>query len=96
MPRTSSRAGGPPERCGLPNGHIWQADHTELDILVKDESGTARRPWLTIIIDDYSRAVAGYFLSLSAPSAIQTALALRQVSMDPNPYEVSEPEPLRA
>ncbi len=57
---------------------IWQADHTELDILVKDADGTARRPWLTIIIDDYSRAVAGYFLSLAAPSAIQTALALRQ------------------
>ncbi len=57
---------------------IWQADHSELDILVKDGDGTARRPWLTIIIDDYSRAVAGFFLSLSAPSAIQTALALRQ------------------
>jgi putative transposase len=57
---------------------IWQADHTELDILVKDTDGTARRPWLTIIIDDYSRAVAGYLLSFTAPSAIQTALALRQ------------------
>lgn len=57
---------------------IWQADHTELDILVKDIDGTARRPWLTIIIDDYSRAVAAYFLSFAAPSAIQTALALRQ------------------
>lgn len=57
---------------------IWQADHTELDILVKDADGTARRPWLTIIIDDYSRAVAAYLLSFSDPSAIQTALALRQ------------------
>jgi putative transposase len=57
---------------------IWQADHTELDILVKDGDGTARRPWLTIILDDYSRAVAGYCVSLAAPSAIQTALALRQ------------------
>src|SRR5207248_7197614 len=57
---------------------IWQADHTELDILVRDESGQARRPWLTVILDDYSRAVAGYLLSFSAPSAIQTALALRQ------------------
>jgi putative transposase len=63
--------------ANAPNA-IWQADHTELDILVKDTDGTARRPWLTIIIDDYSRAVAGYFLTLSAPSAIQTALALRQ------------------
>ncbi len=57
---------------------IWQADHTELDILVKDERGNARRPWLTIILDDYSRAVAGYMLSFARPSAIQTALALRQ------------------
>ncbi len=55
---------------------IWQGDHTELDILVKDTDGTARRPWLTIIIDDYSRAVAAYLLSFSSvPSAIQTALA---------------------
>jgi putative transposase len=57
---------------------IWQADHTELDILVKDDEGNGRRPWLTIILDDYSRAIAGYLLSFAAPSAIQTALALRQ------------------
>jgi putative transposase len=57
---------------------IWQADHTELDILVRDDEGKPRRPWLTIILDDYSRAVAGYLVSLSSPSAIQTALALRQ------------------
>jgi putative transposase len=57
---------------------VWQADHSELDILVQDEAGQARKPWLTIILDDYSRAVSGYLLSLSAPSAIQTALALRQ------------------
>jgi putative transposase len=57
---------------------IWQADHCELDILVKDEEGKPCRPWLTIILDDYSRVVAGFQLSLSAPTAIQTALALRQ------------------
>jgi putative transposase len=63
--------------AAAPNA-IWQADHTELDILIRDEDGKARKPWLTIILDDYSRAVAGYLLSFSAPSAIQTALALRQ------------------
>jgi putative transposase len=57
---------------------IWQADHSELDILVHDEKGEPRKPWLTIVLDDYSRAVAGYFLSFRSPSAIQTALALRQ------------------
>ena len=30
------------------------------------------------MIDDYSRAVAGYFLSFEAPSALHTSLALRQ------------------
>jgi putative transposase len=57
---------------------VWQADHSELDIWIEDDRGQPRKPWLTIIFDDYSRAVAGYALSFSAPSAIQTALALRQ------------------
>jgi putative transposase len=56
---------------------VWQADHTQLDIFV-DDGGQGRKPWLTVILDDYSRAVAGYAVSFSAPSAHQTALALRQ------------------
>ncbi|MDA4836251.1 transposase family protein, partial [Enterobacter hormaechei] len=43
-------------------------------------------PWLTVIVDDHSRAIAGYFLSLDAPSALNTALALRQaIWRKPNP-----------
>lgn len=57
---------------------IWQADHTLLDLWVRDERDQPARPWLTVILDDYSRAVAGYSLNLTAPSALQTALALRQ------------------
>jgi putative transposase len=57
---------------------IWQADHTLLDIWVRDGSGSLVRPWLTVIMDDYSRAIAGFRLSFQAPSAIQTALTLRQ------------------
>jgi putative transposase len=56
---------------------IWQADHTELDLWVIDSSGQPARPWLTIIEDNHSRAVAGYAVSLDAPSAMNTALALR-------------------
>ncbi len=56
---------------------IWQADHTELDLWVIDSSGQPARPWLTVIEDDHSRAVAGYAVSLDAPSAMNTALALR-------------------
>lgn len=36
------------------------------------------RPWLTVILDDCSRAVPGYTVGLGAPSALLTSLALRQ------------------
>ncbi len=57
---------------------IWQADHSLLDIWLLNEKDQPDRPWLTIIIDDYSRAIAGYYLSFDSPSAIQTSLALHQ------------------
>lgn len=57
---------------------IWQADHTPLDIWLVRPDGTTAKPWLSVVIDDYSRAVAGYFLSFEAPSALHTSLALRQ------------------
>lgn len=57
---------------------IWQADHTWLDIQILDTNGKPARPWLTTIVDDCSRAVAGYTVFLGSPSALQTSLALRQ------------------
>ena len=57
---------------------VWQADHTELDILIVDANGDPARPWLTVVLDDHSRAVAGYAVALGAPSALGTSLALRQ------------------
>jgi putative transposase len=56
----------------------WQADHCLLNIWLVDEQGKARRAWLTIILDDLSRAIPGYRLSFDAPSAYQTGLTLRQ------------------
>ncbi len=64
-------------RAERPNA-IWQADHTELDILILDANGAALRPWLTVVVDDHSRAVAGFTTFIGAPSALQTSLALRQ------------------
>lgn len=57
---------------------IWQADHTPLDIRVLDEKGNPGRPWLTVILDDHSRAVTGWRMGFQAPSALYTALTLRQ------------------
>ena len=57
---------------------IWQADHCLLDILLVRDGQAPAKPWLTVVMDDYSRAVAGYFLTFDAPSALNTSLALRQ------------------
>jgi putative transposase len=59
---------------------IWQADHTELDIFVLDSNLSPARPWLTTVMDDRSRAICGYMVFLGAPSAMNTALALRQAA----------------
>ena len=64
-------------QAGRPN-EIWQADHTQLDLWVVTPAGSPARPWLTVIEDDHSRAIAGYAVNLGPPSALQTALALRQ------------------
>jgi putative transposase len=57
---------------------MWQADHSPLPIWLVDEHDQPARPWLTVILDDYSRAVAGYFLGFQNPTALQTALTLHQ------------------
>lgn len=36
------------------------------------------RPWLTVVLDDCSRAIAGFTVFLGAPSAVNPSLALRQ------------------
>lgn len=56
----------------------WQADHCWLNIWLVNDQGKAARPYLTIILDEYSRAIMGYRLSFDAPSAYQTGLVLRQ------------------
>lgn len=56
----------------------WQMDHTLLDVMVLDERARPVRPWLSVVLDDYSRAVAGYSISTNAPTAEQSALALHQ------------------
>ena len=57
---------------------LWQADHTMLDIMVLGADGKPVRPWLTVVMDDHSRAVAGYTVFPGAPSALNLSLALRQ------------------
>ena len=67
----------PRRRADHPNS-TWQADHTQLDILIDGVDGKPDRPWLTVIMDDHARAICGYTVFSGAPSAMNTSLALRQ------------------
>lgn len=60
------------------SNQVWQADHTQVDVLVVDQSGEVLgRPWLTIVVDSYSRCIMGLQLGFDGPSAWVACLALR-------------------
>lgn len=56
---------------------LWQADHVLIDIEVLNDKNKPQKPWLTIVIDDCSRAICGYELSFLSPSAQKTSLCFR-------------------
>jgi putative transposase len=59
---------------------IVQIDHTRVDIQLVDEQSrlVLGRPWLTVMLDVFSRTVLGFYLSFDAPSAAGVALAIAQ------------------
>jgi putative transposase len=70
------------------SNHIWQCDHTRVDLLLVDQYGELlSRPWLTTVIDTYSRCVMGVNLGFDAPSSQVVALALRHAIL-PKKYGI--------
>ncbi|PWC54827.1 Mu transposase C-terminal domain-containing protein [Azospirillum sp. TSO22-1] len=69
---------GPGPRTSRPLERV-ECDHTKLDLFVIDERTEAPigRPWLTILIDHYSRMPVGYYLGFIVPSFASVLLALR-------------------
>ncbi|MBN3926325.1 Mu transposase C-terminal domain-containing protein [Nostoc sp. NMS4] len=60
------------------SNQVWQCDHTLVDVLLVDQHGKIlSRPWLTTVIDSYSRCIMGINLGYDAPSSQVVALALR-------------------
>lgn len=60
--------------------HICHIDHTKLDIELVD-SKTSRnlgRPWLTILIDAYSRRILAIYLTFDPPSYRSNLMVLRE------------------
>ncbi|WP_292227412.1 Mu transposase C-terminal domain-containing protein [Mesorhizobium sp.] len=60
---------------------VVQIDHTLVDVIVVDRRyrRPLQRPWLTLAIDIASRMIAGFYLTLEAPSTVSVALAIQHV-----------------
>ncbi|WP_373031439.1 Mu transposase C-terminal domain-containing protein [Sulfurovum sp.] len=57
---------------------VVQIDHTKADIILVDDETRMPigRPWITLMIDIYSRMITGYFLSLDEPSSTSVAMCI--------------------
>ena len=67
---------------------LVQIDHTPADLILVDPTDREPigRPWLTVAIDVYSRCIAGFHVTLEAPSATSVGLCLTHVAMDKAPW----------
>ena len=63
---------------------ICQIDHTKVDLIVVDElyRQPIGRPYITVIIDVYSRCITGFCLTLEPPSALSVGLSLVHAVLD--------------
>lgn len=62
----------------------WEIDHTQLDVqLVDEETGLViGRPYITVVLDKFSRMIMGYLLHLAAPNT-ETVLRVIERSIRP-------------
>lgn len=75
-------------RPWTPRNQVWEMDHKELPILVLPRRGRAVKPWLTSVVDDGTRSLLGWAITLT-PSAATVLTALRMaLTHDPTrgPY----------
>jgi transposase InsO family protein len=60
--------------------HICHIDHTELDleVLCSSTGRTLGRPWLTILMDAFTRRILAFFLTFDPPSYRSCMMVLRE------------------
>ncbi|WP_164206974.1 Mu transposase C-terminal domain-containing protein [[Micrococcus luteus] ATCC 49442] len=65
-----------------------QIDHTVIDVVIVDERErrSIGRPYLTVAIDVFSRALVGLVLTLEPPSAVSVGLCLAHAVGDKRPW----------
>lgn len=58
-------------------------DHCRLDVIVVDDATglPLGRPWLTLILDEFSRYVLGYYIGFEEPSNVSVSRAIRNALM---------------
>lgn len=63
---------------------VVQIDHTPVDLILVDsiERRPIGRPWVTVAIDVFSRCIAGFLVTLEAPSSTSVGLCLAHVASD--------------
>jgi putative transposase len=73
---------------------LFQIDHTLADVILVDEleRRPIGRPWLTLVIDVATRMIAGFHLSLDAPSATSVALAISHAVLPKSSVETDNTE----
>lgn len=57
---------------------IVHIDHTELDIELMISENHSARPWLTLMVDAYSRKLLAYYLTFEPPSYRSCMMVLRE------------------
>lgn len=75
------------EVCKPASGHLnvlrplerFEVDHTLVDIILRSNTRpriVLGRPWVTLVVDCFTRVVAGFYVSFERPSSISVAMAL--------------------
>ena len=68
------------KRPWTPRNQVWELDHKQLPILLLPRRGGAVKPWLTSVIDDGTRALAGWAIALTPHTGtVLTALRMALV-----------------
>lgn len=68
---------------------VYEIDHTRLDfVVVDDETGLeVDRPWLTLVIDRFSKCIAGFYIGFEPPSHETVAAALKHAILPKTLHE---------
>ncbi|MCB4809832.1 DDE-type integrase/transposase/recombinase [Methylovorus menthalis] len=81
-----------PKEGSVPDAEIlnslWQIDHTMIDVMLVDTEHriTIGRPWITIIIDVFSRMVMGWYVSFDPPGALGTGVCITRAILSKDEF----------